>query len=340
MAKRVGGYTLEFEKPLKIVGFASVVGQKEAQGRFGGAFDKVMYDPKAGQKTWEQAESAFQQEALSLALEKSGYRAEELDFLFSGDLLNQCISSTYGLKGFEVPYLGQYGACSTMAQGLIMAAVMLEASAARICAAVTSSNFCAAERQYRFPLEYGGQRTPTAQWTVSAAGACVVASEAKGNFPLVTGATVGQITDLGVTDANNMGAAMVPAAARTLLNFFSDTQTVPEDYDAIFTGDLGATGSELLCEMMKREGVDISPVHRDCGEMIFDRERQDVHAGGSGCGCAASILCGHILPSLCKGEFHRVLFIATGAMMSPTSCQQGETIPSVAHLVRIESSQL
>lgn len=336
MAKRVGGYTLEFEKPLKITGFASVVGQKESEGCFKGAFDRVVYDAKAGQKTWEQAESAFQREALSLALEKSGFKSEELDFLFSGDLLNQCISSTYGLKDFEIPYLGQYGACSTMAQGLIMAAVMLEASAARVCAAVTSSNFCAAERQYRFPLEYGGQRTPTAQWTVSAAGACVVSSEVKGKFPFITGATVGKIKDLGVTDANNMGAAMAPAAADTLLNFFSDTGDAPSDYDAVFTGDLGAVGSELLCELMRKEGVDIASVHKDCGAMIFDRERQDVHAGGSGCGCAASVLCGHILPSLCEGELHRVLFVATGAMMSPTSCQQGQSIPSVAHLVRIE----
>ncbi len=336
MAKRVGGYTVEFEKPMKITGYAAVAGQKESEGRFGSGFDKVVYDAKAGQTTWEQAESAFQREALSLALEKSGCKAEELDFLFSGDLLNQCISSTYGLKDFSVPYLGQYGACSTMAQGLIMAAVMLEASAARVCAAVTSSNFCAAERQYRFPLEYGGQRTPTAQWTVSAAGACIVASEVKGKFPLITGATVGMITDLGITDANNMGAAMAPAAAKTLLSYFSDTGTIPSDYDAVYTGDLGVVGSELLRELMMREGVDISAVHRDCGEMIFDRERQDVHAGGSGCGCAASVLCGHILPSLCEGELHRVLFVATGAMMSPTSCQQGQSIPSVAHLVRIE----
>lgn len=336
MAKRVGGYTLEFEKPLKITGFASVVGQKESEGCFKGAFDRVVYDAKAGQKTWEQAESAFQREALSLALEKSGFKSEELDFLFSGDLLNQCISSTYGLKDFEIPYLGQYGACSTMAQGLIMAAVMLEASAARVCAAVTSSNFCAAERQYRFPLEYGGQRTPTAQWTVSAAGACVVSSGIKGKFPLITGATVGKIRDLGVTDANNMGAAMAPAAADTLLNFFSDTGGAPSDYDAVFTGDLGTVGSELLCELMRKEGVDIASVHKDCGAMIFDRQRQDVHAGGSGCGCAASVLCGHILPALLKGDLSKVLFVATGAMMSPTSCQQGQSIPSVAHLVRIE----
>ena len=334
MAKRIGQYTIEFEEPIRIAGFGSVVGEKEGKGPLGKSFHKVIYDPMAGQKTWEQAESAFQREALQIALSNASVKSEEADFVFSGDLLNQCISSTYGLKDFGIPYLGQYGACSTMAQSLIMGSLAISSGAAKICACVTSSNFCSAERQYRFPLLYGGQRTPTAQWTVSGSGACILSGSGK-NMPLITGATVGILTDLGVTDANNMGAAMAPSAARTIAAFFRDTGTDISDYDALFTGDLGVVGSLILYELMKNEGYDIESRHFDCGKLIFDIDKDDVHAGGSGCGCAASVLCSHILTQIEKGALKNVLFVATGAMMSPTSTFQGQSIPCVAHLVRL-----
>ncbi len=334
MSKRIGQYTVEFEEPIRIKGFSSVVGEKEGKGPLGKSFHKIIYDPMAGQKTWEQAESAFQREAFLMALSKANTKADEVDFIFSGDLLNQCISSTYGLKDFAIPYLGQYGACSTMAQSLIMAALAISSGAAELCACVTSSNFCSAERQYRFPLLYGGQRTPTAQWTVSGAGACILSKSGK-NMPKITAATVGILTDLGVSDANNMGAAMAPSAARTLAQYFKDTNTGAEDYDAVFTGDLGEVGSQLLYELTDREGYYIEKRHFDCGKLIFDRKTQDVHAGGSGCGCAASVLCGHILPQIEKGVYKNILFMATGAMMSPTASFQGQSIPCVAHLVRI-----
>lgn len=334
MITRKGRYTTLFSDGPRILGYGSVVGKKESEGPLGKEFHKIIYDEKAGQKTWEQAESALQREALITAVENAKVRAEDLDYVFSGDLLNQCISSSYGLKEFSIPYLGQYGACSTMAQGLILGAMAIESRAARMCAAVTSSHFGSAERQYRFPLEYGGQRTPTAQWTVTGSGACILGEKKKG-APRITAATVGRILDLGVKDANNMGAAMAPAAAQTILDFFRDTDFSPEDFDKIYTGDLGQVGTELLHELTNKEGLNLRKNHEDCGLLIFDREKQDVHAGGSGCGCSASVLCSRILSSVEKGEMSNVLFIATGALMSPTSCQQGESIPCVAHLVGI-----
>ncbi len=335
MITRKGKYTIQFSDEVKIVGFGAVAGKKEFEGPLGKEFDKIIHDPKAGQPTWEQAESMFQQEALSVALSKTSSKAEDIDYIFAGDLLNQCISSSFGLKGFSIPYLGQYGACSTMVQTLIMSAITLESGAARRCAAVTSSHFCSAERQYRFPLEYGGQRPPCAQWTVTGSGCCILSKTEKLDLPAISAATVGRIIDLGVTDANNMGAAMAPAAASTLADFFKDTGTTPEDYDAIYTGDLGQIGSSLLYELTEKEGYKLLHKHKDCGLLIYNRGTQDVHAGGSGCGCAASVLCGHILPKVEKKELKNILFVATGALMSPTSCQQGLSIPCIAHLVQI-----
>ncbi len=335
MITRKGKYTLLFSDEVKITGFGAVASKKEFEGPLGKEFDKIIHDPKAGQPTWEQAESMFQKEALSVALSKASRTAEDIDYIFAGDLLNQCISSSFGLKTFSIPYLGQYGACSTMVQTLIMAAITLESGAARHCAAVTSSHFCSAERQYRFPLEYGGQRPPSAQWTVTGSGCCILSKDTNCNHPAVSAVTVGRITDLGVTDANNMGAAMAPAAAQTLLDFFHDTDTTPEDYDGIFTGDLGQIGSSLLYELTEKEGLKLQHKHQDCGLLIYNRSTQDVHAGGSGCGCAASVLCGHLLPKMERKELKNILFIATGALMSPTSCQQGLSIPCIAHLVQI-----
>lgn len=336
MTKRRGRYTVLINDEINILGFAAVGSKKEYEGPLGKCFDKIFHDPKAGMPTWEQAESMFMKEALSTALNKSGLSAENIDYIFAGDLLNQCISSSYGLKDFSIPYLGQYGACSTMAQSLIMGAITLASGAASYCAAASSSHFCAAERQYRFPLEYGGQRTPTAQWTVTGSGCCIL-GKGSPSMPSVDAITVGRITDQGVTDANNMGAAMAPAAARTIIDYFQDTGRKPSEFDAIFTGDLGVVGSSLLYKLTDKENLNIKDKHKDCGLIIYNRQTQDVHAGGSGCGCAASVLCSYILPKLCDGSFKNILFIATGALMSPTACQQGQSIPSVAHLVELSA---
>ncbi|MBR1731934.1 MAG: stage V sporulation protein AD [Ruminococcus sp.] len=333
MINRIGKYTIAFEEQPRITGYGCAAGKKESQGPLKDNFDKIFYDAYMGQDTFEKAESLMQQEAVIFALNRAERKAEDVDFIFAGDLLNQCISSSFGVKDFNIPYLGQYGACSTMAQGLIMAAMTVESGAADCSACVTSSHFCTAERQYRFPLEYGGQRTPTAQWTVTGSGSCIL--EKRGKAPRISRATVGRIADLGVSDLNNMGAAMAPAAAETIKDYFNDTDTRPRDYDLILTGDLGYVGSKCLYELLDNEGYDIRKNHNDCGLMIFDRKKQDVHAGGSGCGCAASVLCSTILPEMINGKYKNILFMATGALMSPTSAQQGESIPTVAHLVNI-----
>ena len=335
MIQRIGKRTLKFENTPSISGFASSVGKKESEGPLSEYFDKINYDTRLGQDSWEKAENMLQQQAVSLALERSGRKADDVQYIFAGDLLNQCISSSYGLRGFQIPYLGQYGACSTMAQGLIMSSVMVESGAAEAAVCVTSSHFCSAERQYRYPLEYGGQRPPTAQWTVTGSGSCVIEHRPEENFPKIKYATVGKIVDLGVTDANNMGAAMAPAACDTLKSFFEDTQTTSTDYDMIVTGDLGKTGSTLLYDLMNNHGYFIDGNHRDCGMLIYDLAAQDVHSGGSGCGCSASVLCSYLLKRMSLGDFKNILFMATGALMSPTSNQQGESIPSIAHLVNI-----
>ncbi len=338
MIKRIGAYTLKFCEPPIITGYGATAGKKESEGPLGKSFKKVYYDSRAGQDTWEKAEAKFQQEAFIQAMDMSGNRAEDIDFIFAGDLLNQLISSSYSMRGFNIPYLGQYGACSTMAQGIIMASMTVAGGAANQAGAVTSSHFCTAERQYRYPLEYGGVRPQTAQWTVTASGSVVVSSTGKGVE--VCHGVVGKIVDKGVTDLNNMGAAMAPAAMDTLKTFFDDTMTKPQDYDRIFTGDLGQVGTEILHQLLQGEGYFIDDVHRDCGLMIYDREKQDVHAGGSGCGCGASVLCSTILDDMAEKKLNNILFVATGALMSPTSNQQGESIPSVAHLVHLKNQDV
>ncbi len=335
MPERKGESTVVMSSRPTILGYAAVVGKKEGEGPLGRGFDYVFEDTTMGEKSWEKAESALQKEAFTRALNKAGYSPSQVDYIFAGDLLNQCIASTFGLREFQRPLLGQFGACSTIAQGLAMAAVFVDSGAADVCSVVTSSHFCTAERQYRFPLEYGSQRPPTAQWTATASGSALVGLGGSGVH--IAAMCAGRVVDLGVTDANNMGAAMAPAAADTIYRFLQDTDTDPEDYDAVITGDLAAVGSVLLNELLTEKGVALGKRHLDCGLMLFDREKQDVHAGGSGCGCAASVLCSHILGKLERKEWHNVLFIATGALMSPTSAQQGESIPAVAHLVQLVS---
>lgn len=333
MAKRIGKYTVEMTGGPVIKAFASSVGKKEAEGPLGKEFDQVFEDTTLKEPSWEKAESRLQTETVKILLKKCGMDASEINYIFAGDLLNQCMSSSFGLRSLNIPFLGQFGACSTMAQSLFLAATSIEAGIADYSVAVTSSHFCSSERQFRFPLQYGGQRTPTAQWTVTGSGAILVARNEEG--PKIKYCTVGRITDLGIKDANNMGAAMAPSAAKTLLSFFNDTKTKPDDYDLILTGDLGEVGSALLKQLLENEGIRLKTNYNDCGLMIYYKEKQDVHAGGSGCGCSASILCSLILNKVKNKELKNILFIATGALMSPTSAQQGETIPGVAHLINI-----
>ncbi len=330
MAERTGKYTLSFPSKPTIAGSAAVVGKKEGEGPLGKEFDKIYTDSTAGECSWEKAESAIQREAIIRALAKSDTAASQVDAVIAGDLLNQCIGTTFGLREMNIPFTGVYGACSTMALSLLMGSVMVDGGAADTCVCATSSHFCSAERQFRYPLEYGGQRPPAAQWTVTGAGAAVL-KKAKGKVRITKG-IIGRIQDLGVRDTNNMGAAMAPAACATITDFLNDTSTCPEDYDMILTGDLGSVGSKLLRELMVKEsGVDISSVHRDCGVMIFDPSKQDVNAGGSGCGCSGAVVCSYIMRLLREGEIKSVLFVGTGALMSPTSSKQGESIPGIAH---------
>ena len=354
MIKRIGRHTIEFTEMPRVIGAAAVVGKKESEGPLSQWFDKTFIDTTMGGETWEKAEAMFQKEAVTVAVEKAGGKCENIDYIFAGDLLNQCISSSYGLRDFGIPFLGQYGACSTMAQTIACASVFVESGAGDICTAVTSSHFCSAERQFRFPLQYGGQRTPTAQWTVTGSGSMVIAAFENGalkNPELIDNDSnikdqiavkhicTGKIIDMGITDANNMGAAMAGAAADTIYRFFTDTNTSPDCYDMIVTGDLGKVGTDILYELLEKENINIKDKHKDCGLMIFDLDTQDVHAGGSGCGCSASVLCSYLYKNMLARKLNNILFVATGALMSPTIVQQGESIPGIAHLVNFVNTK-
>ncbi len=318
--------------PPRLLSYAAVGGAWERQGPLGEKFDYCATDDRFGCATWEEAEAQMSRFALSFALKKAGLNASALDLLAAGDLENQCVASSRGFSPLGIPFLGLFGACSTMIEGLIVATLALGgARELETAAVVTSSHNCAAERQFRTPLEYGAQRTPTAQWTATAAGAVLLGKSGRG--PQVTAARIGRIVDGGVTDAANMGAAMAPAAADTLLSFLREEDAMPE---CILTGDLGREGSDLLCELLAKEGVELRPRHRDGGCLLYDFKTQDVHSGGSGCGCIASVLAADILPRLEAGELSSVLAVGTGALMSPDSLKQGASISGVAHAVRIE----
>ena len=325
---------MEFKGNVSIICAASAVGKKEFEGAIGDCFDIHDSSDKFGQKTWEKAESEMQRIALNVALSKAKLSERDIDALFAGDLLNQCVGSSYGLLDFDIPYFGLYGACSTAAESIILASMGVSAGHFSKAAAVTSSHNSSAERQYRTPLEYGSQRAPTAQWTVTGSGAFII-GEGKG--AIVREAMAGIVVDKGVKDAANMGAAMAPAAVDTLSRYFETSGSHPEDFDLILTGDLGFEGSSVLCDLMLTHGYDIKQRHNDCGMIIYDRQRQDMHSGGSGCGCSAVVLASYILPKIERGELSDLLFLGTGAMMSPSSIQQGLSIPAVAHLVRITS---
>ena len=320
------------DKPV-ITTWASVAGKKEHQGPLGHSFDITQDDAYFGEKTWEQGEKRMQQLALDTLAKKASMTPSDFNLVLSGDLLNQCIGSSFSLRNKNIPHLGLYGACSTMAESLLLASVMVGGGFTNNAVAMTSSHFASSERQYRFPLGYGGQRTPTAQWTVTGSGAVLVCNSGQG--PKIESATIGTVTDLGITDANNMGAAMAPAALATIKAHFEDLHTGPDDFDRIYTGDLGQLGMELLLTLARKEGICLGGKLQDCGTLVFDAKKQDVHSGGSGCGCSAITLCGEILEKLNKGKFSRILFCGTGALLSPTSTQQGLPISGVCHGVCI-----
>lgn len=328
-----GKQSMIMPEPPAIISFASVVGKKEAEGPLRKTFDIASKDTSFGQKTWEKAETHMQKSAMEIALQKAELKENQLDAAFVGDLLNQCVGSSFSMRNRDIPTFGLYGACSTMAEGLLLAAMSVSSGFCRRVLALTSSHFASSERQYRFPLGYGGQRTPTAQWTVTGAGAVILGRSGKG--PYIRSATVGTIVDAGIKDANNMGAAMAPAAFSTLRAHFDDLGLTPEDYDLIVTGDLGRLGHQIVQSLFEKEGVKLGERYQDCGMMIFDAKRQDVHCGGSGCGCSASVLCGHLLQKMQRQQIKRLLFCGTGALLSPLSTQQGESVPAVCHAVSI-----
>ena len=335
-ANRIGKSVMTFPNAPSIVGFAAVGGKKEGEGPLGSNFDLLDDTNTFGEKTWEKSESRMQREAGARALAKAGLPEGGVDMVLAGDLLNQCIGTSFAMRDLDVPLIGLYGACSTMAEGMAVGAAMISGGFASKLLCATSSHFCSAERQYRLPIEYGGQRPPSAQWTATAAGAAVLSEDGEG--PFVRAAIIGGIEDLGVKDANNMGAAMAPAAAASLSRFLKDTGMNPKDFDLIATGDLSRVGTDILYELMDNEGFDIRGVHNDCGLMLYTGE-QDVDSGGSGCGCSASVLCAGLLPDMVEGRLKRLLFAGTGALLSPTSALQGESIPGICHAVYITSGR-
>ncbi len=334
MPKRLGRQTVALDTPAIILSHAAVGGKMEGEGPLAGYFDHLSDDSFFGEKSWEKAESAMQKTALTLALEKGGITAQELDYVLAGDLLNQCIGTSFGLREFSIPFYGLYGACSTMGESLALGAMLVSGGFADRAAAMTSSHFCTAERQYRMPVPYGSQRTPTAQWTATAAGCAIVGKGDSGCA--VTAITCGKIVDKGIKDPNNMGAAMAPAAHESLCAHFAATGTGPSDYDLILTGDLGILGHQIVVDLFRRDGTELGERYLDCGMLLFDIQKQDMHAGASGCGCAASVLCGYLLREMRAGKWKKVLFAPTGALLSPTSSFQGESIPGICHAMTIE----
>ena len=332
---KIGKCSIEFDNKPLISASASVVGQKEGEGPLGEYFDRVIDDPMAGQNTWEEAESEMQRQLVDELLIKSGLQAKEIRYFFAGDLLGQLIATSFGISGFEVPVFGLYGACSTMGEALSLAAMTVSAGYADNVIAMTSSHFGSAEKQFRFPLDYGNQRPLCATWTVTGAGGVILSASGESEI-CVSGITTGRIVDYGIQDSFNMGAAMAPAACDVIYNHLMDFERRPEDYDAIYTGDLGSVGQTILIDLMDKRGFDISKVHHDCGVEIYDAGTQDTHAGGSGCGCSAVTLSAQILRRIREGEYSRVLFVPTGALLSTISFNEGKTVPGIAHAVVIE----
>ena len=331
--QKLGKQTIKFDNPPTILDCASIVGPKEAQGPLAEYFDQTLEDEFWGEKTWEKAESKIIKETVNTVISKSGVPSDQIDLMIAGDLLNQCISSSFGLREANIPFLGVFGACSTFVESMCIGSICVESFAKNVLCA-TSSHFCSAEKQFRFPLELGNQRTPTAQWTVTGSGAAIITQSGMG--PYITHITPGKIIDMGIKDANNMGAAMAPAFCETLITHFLDTGRSPNYYDAIISGDLGHVGKEIAIDVAKARGYNIKPNYNDCGVLIFDKEKQDTHSGGSGCGCCGSVFSGYFFKQLKAKKLKKVLLIATGALMNSTSSQQGESIPGIAHAISIE----
>ena len=326
--------TIRFNSPPSILETACIVGPKEGQGPLAKYFDKCLENEFWGEKTWEKAESKIIKETVNTVISKSNIPSSQIDYCFAGDLLNQCISSSFGLRDLNIPFIGLFGACSTFVEGLIMSSIFIESNAGTNALCAASSHFCSAEKQFRFPLELGNQRPPSSQWTVTGAGSAIISRNGSG--PFITHATIGKIVDMGIKDSNNMGAAMAPAALDTLITHFKDTGRNPSYYDGIFTGDLGHVGKEILIELSEKQGYNIKSNYNDCGVLIFDKDSQDTHSGGSGCACCGSVFSGYLFNQLKTKKMKKILLIATGALTNATSAQQGESIPGIAHAVSIE----
>ncbi len=332
--KKIGKQTYKLDTPVSIVNTATIVGPKEKNGPLNKYFDKCIEDEFWGEKTWEKAESKFVKETSNLAINKSGLPVNQIDLCFAGDLTNQCITSSFGLRDLNIPFFGIFGACSTFVEANILGSITIDGNFATNVLCCSSSHFCSAEKQFRFPLELGNQRPPSSQWTVTGAGATILSKN--GNGPFITSITPGKIVDMGIKDANNMGAAMATAALDTLVTHLNDTNRNPSYYDAIFTGDLGYIGKDILTELASSKGFNIKSNYNDCGVLIFDKENQDTHSGGSGCGCCASVFSGFIYKKLLDKEYKKILLIATGALTNSLTTQQGESIPGIAHAITIE----
>lgn len=334
LEKRIGGQTVILKNKPRIINTTSIVGTKEGQGPYKEYFDIILDDDSNGKDSFEKAESSLIYSAIIETLHKQGLVEENIDYLFAGDLLNQTASTNFAARELNIPFFGLYGACSTMSESLSLAAIVMDGGYANYCIAATSSHFSAAERQFRFPLEYGAQRKEPSQWTVTGSGAMLLAKN--GDYPYITHVTTGMVKDYGIKDPENMGIAMAPAAVDTMYKHFRDTGRTASDYDLIATGDLGKLGKEMTEKLMLEYGYDIKDKYIDCGDIIFDNEMQKTHSGGSGCGCSAVIASSYIYKELIRGKFKRVLLISTGALMSPVYTLQGESIPGIAHAVVIE----
>lgn len=333
MKKRCGSQTVIIKSNPRIISTYCIVGPKEGKGPLKDYFDEILTDDSFGEKSYEKAEKNMLLKAITESIHRANLSESDINYLLVGDLLNQLMSSSFAARETTIPYIGLYGACSTMTESLSIGSMLMDGEFADYVIAATSSHFSSAERQYRFPLEYGSQRAPTAQWTVTGSGAMILARE--GNYPYVTYVTTGKVKDYGVSDTNNMGIAMVPAAVDTISMHFKDTGRSPDYYDLIATGDLGRIGKNITIDLLKKQGYDISQNYIDCGDEIFSAS-QDVKSGGSGCGCSAVVDCGYIYKNMMKGKFKKVLLVSTGALLSNTSSLQGESIPGIAHAVAVE----
>lgn len=327
--KKIGQQTIQFQKPPKAISAYSIVGPKEGQGPLNIWFDEVLEDDMCQEKSFEKAEGRMLRNTIISAMKKCKKTPKDIDYMLGGDLLNQLMSTSYTARDLSIPFFGLYGACSTMTESISLASVLIDGGFADHVIAATSSHFSTAERQFRFPLEHGNQRPPTAQWTVTGSGALILSSEGSG--PMVTHITTGKVVDYGISDVNNMGAAMAPAAADTIATHLSDTGRMPDFYDMILTGDLGEVGKKIVLDMLMGKGFSIEKVYNDCGLMIFDNSKQDTHSGGSGCGCSAAVFCGYIYKQLQSKKVKNILLVSTGALLSTISTQQGESIPGIAH---------